>query len=126
MAAERMMPAPLQAPATMSSLAPAPVSKPAVDGISADLYAGAYGPDPVLAKSLQPAPVSTAVYSVNGGAGSVATPMHKGAERPGTVGDMRAMQTMPPSQQQRPQTIGDLSSMPLPQTQSFSKQLPSS
>lgn len=127
-AAERLMPAPLQPPPTMSLAPSAPVSSQGRDGLSADLYAGAYGPDPVLAQSLQPAPVSTAVYSVNGGAGSVATPMPQVAERasfsiPATVGDMRSLQTLPPSQQ-KPQTMGDLSSISQPQTQN--SKLPSS
>jgi len=126
LAAERMQPQALQAAPTMS-LAPAPK---AGSGYSSDLYAGAHGPDPVLAKSLQAASHHASYSASNNGSvvGSVVNqprardvysqPRMSSSCTPSTVS------ASPPQNVQKPQTMGDLSSLAQPQTSNLQPSKP--
>jgi len=131
LAAEKLKPQGLQPAPTMSVAPSAPVAK-AADGlssISSDLYAGAHGPDPVLAKSFQQANVSTAYYTASSG-GSVVNQMPRakdvyaahtaseygsdvGYAQPRTEGASSPM-VVRSYVEQRPQTMSDLPSFSSP------------
>lgn len=110
LAAEKLMPASLQ-PAPTMSLTPTPAMKQAPD-LSSAFYAGAHGPDPVLANTSAFQPTSAATPAHHQVSQQMPWAHHKVVS---TVGDLRSLSTAA-QQQTRPQTVGDMPSLPKAKT----------
>lgn len=126
LAAEKLKPPSLQAAPTMSLGPTPPRAKAQASDLSSDFYAGAHGPDPILAETspFQPAntptpahhnaahqmPRAKDLYASGGYDDTGSNAMRPSYNNASTMGDLRSLQHQAVPQT-KPGTVGDLSSL---------------